>query len=105
MAKRKVMFDKTEVVAANVAKDEMGKETPKIYHLTYDQFIKISFVPCEEKKLFKTVPSEKIVLQLKKYAYPLEYTLLKNKEYYQEYKEGFRTFAKENRIDLIDETN
>lgn len=105
MAKRKVMFDKTEVVAAAVMKDDMGKETPKILNLTYDQFLKISFVPCEEKKLFKTVPSEKIVLQLKKYAQPVEYPMLKNKEFYQEYKEGFRIFAKENRIDLIDETN
>ena len=104
MAKRKVMFDTTEVVAATVFKDEMGKETPKILNLTYDQFLKISFVPCEERKLFKTVPSEKIVLQLKKYGQPVEYTMMKNKEFYQEYKEGFRKFAQDNRIDLIDET-
>ncbi len=105
MAKRKIMFDKTEIVAASVIRDDMGKETPKIFHLTYDQFLKISFIPCEEKKLFKTVPSEKIVLQLKQFSQPLEYTMLKNKDFFQEYKDGFRSFAKENRIDFIDETN
>ena len=105
MAKRKIEFDTTEVVLATVFKDELGKETPKILNLPYDQFLKISFVPCEETKMFfKTVPSEKIVLQLKKYAQPIEYTKMKNKEFYDSYKEGFRKFATDNRIDLIDET-
>ena len=104
MAKRKIMFDKTEVVLATVFKDDLGKEVPKILNLSYDQFSKISFLPCEERKLFKTVPSEKIVLKLKKYADPIEYTMMKNKEFYQEYKDGFRRFAADNRIDLVDET-
>ncbi len=105
MAKRKIEFDTTEVVLATVFKNETGKETPKILNLSYDQFMKISFVPCEERKLFKSVPSEKIVLKVKKYAQPIEYSMMKNKEFYQSYKEGFRKFAQDNRIDLIDETN
>ncbi|MBE7041994.1 MAG: hypothetical protein E7399_00665 [Ruminococcaceae bacterium] len=104
MAKKKIEFDSTEVVLATVFKNDLGKETPKILNLPYDQFLKISFEPCEERKLFKNIPSEKIVLKLKKYAQPVEYTMMKNKEFYQEYKEGFRKFAQDNRIDLIDET-
>ncbi len=104
MAKRKIEFDTTEVVLATVFKNDMGKEIPKILNLPYDQFLKIFFVPCEERKLFKAVPSEKIVLQIKKYAQPIEFTMMKNKEFYQDYKEGFRKFAEYNRIDLIDET-
>lgn len=37
MAKRKIEFDTTEVVLATVFKDELGKETPKILNLPYDQ--------------------------------------------------------------------
>lgn len=105
MAKRKIEFDTTEVVLATIFKNETGKKIPKILNLPYDQFMKISFVPCEERKLFKAVPSEKIVLKLKKYAQPVEFSMMQNKEFYHDYKEGFRKFAKDNRIDLVDETN
>lgn len=104
MAKRKIEFDTTEVVLATVFQDEFGKKTPKILNLPYDQFQKISFVPCEERKLFRLVASEKIVLKLKKYAQPIEYSFKENKEFYEDYKRGFRQFAMENRIELIDDT-
>ena len=105
MAKRKIAFDETEVILSVVFKNELGKEKAKIIHATYDQFLKISFEKIEERKLFKAVPSEKIVIKLKKYKDALEFTKMKNKEFYDEYKSNFRTFAKNNRIELIDETN
>lgn len=106
MAKRMITFDTTEVVAmVEIPGDgEFKKAQTRIMSMTYDKFTKISFVPCKERKLFKLVPSEKIVIKLKAMRQPIEFTKMKNKEFYEEYKEGFRIFAKQNRIDLIDET-
>lgn len=104
MAKRKIAFDETEVVMAVVLKQEFGKEKAKIINATYDQFLKISIVPIEERKFIKLIPSEKIVIKLKKFGQDFEFSKLQNKEFYEEYKEGFRNFAKRNRVDFIDET-
>ena len=76
MAKRKIAFDETEVVMAVVLKQEFGKEKAKIINATYDQFMKISIVPIEERKFIKLVPSEKIVIKLKKYGQDFEFTKL-----------------------------
>jgi len=106
MAKRMITFDTTEIVAmVEIPGDgEFKKAQTRIMSMTYDKFSKISFVPCTERKLFKAVPSEKIVIKLKAMRQPIEFTKLKNKEFYEEYKEGFREFARKNRIDLVDET-
>ena len=104
MAKREIVFDTTEIVAVVPVKGEFMKAAPQIMHITYDQFTKITFEPCTEKKLFKSVPSEQIVLRIKKRMDPIVYTKMKHKEYFEEYKESFRTFAQKNRIDLVDET-
>ena len=85
MTKRKIAFDETEVIMATVLKLEFGKEKAKIINATYDQFSKISIVPIEERKLFKMVPSEKIVIKLKKFGQDFEYTKMQNKEFYDEY--------------------
>jgi len=108
MKKRLIVFDTTEIVAVVNVKNEddpmKKKGNPVIMNLTYDQISKISFEPCIEKKMFKSIPSEKIVLKLKKMVQPVEYPKMENKEFYEEYKEGFREFAKQNRIELLDET-
>ena len=103
MSKRKIAFDETEVVMAVMLKQEFGKEKAKILNVTYDQFLKISIIPIEERKFFRIVPSEKIVIKLKKYAQEFEFTKMQNKEFYEEYKISFIDFAKKNRIDLIEE--
>ncbi len=105
MAKRKIAFDQTEVIMAVIMKLEFGKEKPKIIHATYDEFLKISILPCEERKLFKAVPSEKISVKLKKYKDSFEFTKMTNKDFYEEYKQGFIKFAKDNRIELINEVD
>ena len=104
MAKRKLAFDETEVVMAVVIKLDFGKEKAKIINATYDQFSRISILKTEERKLFKLVPSEKIVIKLKSYGQEFEYSKMKNKEFYEEYKTNFIKFAERNRIDLVDET-
>lgn len=106
MAKRMISFDTTEIVAMVEIKGdgESKKAQTRIMNMTYDMFSKISFVSCTERKLFRAVPSEKIVIKLKSLRQPIEFTKMKNKEFYQEYKDGFRTFALKNRIDLFDET-
>ena len=106
MGKRMITFDTTEVVAMVEIKGdgEFKKAQTRILSMTYDKFTKIIFEPCTEWKFFKKVPSEKIVIKLKAMRQPIEFTKMKNKEFYEEYKEGFRVFAAKNRIDLYDMT-
>ena len=104
MAKQKITFDTTEVVAVVEVKEEFKKKQVRVMSMTYDMFTTISFVKCTERKLFKEVPSEKIVIKLKTSLKPIEFTKMKHKQFYEEYKEGFRVFAQKNRITLVDET-
>ena len=48
--------------------------------------------------------SEKIVLTLRGYANPVEYTKKDHSHYYNDYKASFEKFAKDNGIVLLDET-
>ncbi len=104
MAKSKIMFDKTEIVANATVVGEMNKKSQKILRLSSDSFSKISFVPCKERKLFKAYDSEKIVLSLRGYARPVEYTKKANAAFYESYKESFIKFSRDNNITLEDLT-
>lgn len=104
MKKPLIMFDKTEVIAYATIVGEMNKKSQKLLNLTPDNFTKISFVPYKERKLFKSVDSEKIVLTLRGYAKPVEYTKKEHSHYYNDYKTSFEKFAKDNGIVLLDET-
>lgn len=104
MKKPRIMFDKTEIVASAIIVGEMNKKKQKLLNLTPDSFSKISIVPCKERKLFKMVDSEKIVLNLRSYANPVEYTKKDNAEYFESYKQNFEKFAKDNGVSFFDET-
>ena len=104
MAKPKIMFDKTEIVANATVVGEMNKKKQRLLRLSADSFSQISFVPCKERKLFKKVDSEKIVLHLRGYARPVEYTKNSNEAFFESYKQSFLKFAKDNGVMLVDET-
>jgi len=104
MARPKIMFDKTEIVANATVVGEMNKKSQKLLRLSAESFSQISFVPCKERKLFKLVDSEKIVLNLRGYARPVEYSKKDNAAFFESYKQSFVKFAKDNGIALIDGT-
>lgn len=104
MASPKIMFDKTEIVAKAIVVNETNKKKAKLLRLSADSFSKISFVPCKARKLFKKVDSEKIVLTLRGYARPVEYSKKTNAAFYDSYKDGFAKFAKDNNVMLDDQT-
>ena len=104
MKKPLIMFDKTEVIAYATIVGEMKKKSQKLLNITPDRITRISFVSCKERKLFKIVDSEKIVLTLRGYANPVEYTKKDHSHYYNDYKASFEKFAKDNGIVLLDET-
>ena len=104
MASPKIMFDKTEIVAKAIVVNETNKKKAKLLRLNADSFSKISFVPCKVRKLFKKVDSEKIVLNLRGYARPVEYSKKDNAAFYDSYKEGFAKFAKDNHVMFEDQT-
>ena len=104
MKKSKIMFDATEIIAKAVVIGEMNKKSMRLLRLSADNFSQISFVKCKERKLFRSVDSEKIVLSLRGYANPIEYTKKGNEAFFESYKENFVKFAKNNGVMLIDKT-
>lgn len=45
---KKIMFEKTEVIANVTVVREMNKKSQKVLRLLPDKFSQISFVPCKE---------------------------------------------------------
>jgi hypothetical protein len=92
-AKRRMTFDKTEIV--------LMTDKSQILNLTYDQIVRIQFDKCIEKKLFSKFDSEKIEIMTRKQSEPVIYYKSKEKEFFEEYKEELAKFAKANRITFI----
>ncbi len=90
----KLTCDKTEINA--VYSDKKGNFSR--ISLTYDKVVSISFDRCEERRLFKSVPSEKITLRVRGMLEPIEYYKLKEGANFESYKRDFERFAHDNRI-------
>jgi len=97
MAYEHIMFDKTEIVLI-----VMGKKKPQVLNVTYDKIMRIQFDRFMVRKLFKKVPSEKIIIMIRGRDSAVEFTKLKEKKFFGIYKEGLRKFAKDNRLTFID---
>lgn len=96
MAVRHVLFDKTEIVLMYPKKKKFVT-----VNLTYDQISRIQFDKFKEFKFFRKVPSEKITIVNSKVKPPIVYTKQKEKKFFEEYKEGFKKFVKDNNITFI----
>lgn len=97
MAKKHLFVDKTEIVAV-----VLGKKKAFTHNLRYDQISSIKFEKCKEFRLFRLVPSEKIVITSPKLPNPVEFMKYKEKQYFEEYKKELGKFAKDNRITFHD---
>ena len=76
----------------------------RVLNLTYEDVQRIQIDPCKERSLFKSVESEQITVVTGKNATPIVYKMLKNRQYWDEYKAGFAKFAKNNTITFVDNT-
>jgi len=98
MANKKHMyFDKTEIMLMYT-----DGNAYKSMNLTYDKIREIKIEKCYERKIFKKVPSERIQIITKVSNIPIQYTRLKEKDYFEEYAKELSKFAKNNKIILID---
>ena len=97
MAKPRMNIDKTEIVLGVTA----GKKF-QIFNLTYQDIQRIQFDATTERRLWKKVPSEKITIVTAKRAEPIVYTMLENKVYWTDYKNGLAKFAANNQITFVD---
>ena len=100
MEKRRILFDKAEVVLFVPTKNNV-----LTYNLVSSDFNRIQFDKCREFK-FGIIPveSEKITLSASKLPSMVVYTKGKNKKLFDEYKEQLAQYAKEYRITFADNT-
>lgn len=96
--KQKITFDKTEISVY----DDGGKQ-PVILNLTYERITSIQFDHGQMPFMgvFKK-PSDRIMLQVRGRETPVILYKLREGEKFDEYVEGLRKFAKDNRITLHD---
>ena len=99
MARRHILFDKTELVVIFPE----GKSY-KVLNLQYSDIQRIQIDPLEERKFLSKVPSEKISIVTGKRREPIVYTKLKEKQYWEEYKEKLAAFAQAHSITFRDNT-
>ena len=92
MANKRILCDKTELVLM-----VLGKKKASVVNLTYEQIINIRVEPVKEFKLFRYVPSERIVIARKK-GDPIIYRKSQEKKYFEEYKQELKRFAADHRI-------
>lgn len=104
MSKERLLFDKTEIVAMVMVENERAEKRAQMLNLKYNKIVSITIKPHEEKTLFGKKPSELIEIVVSGRNEPIVYTKLKEKKYWEGYKEGLRKFARENRLSFTDET-
>jgi hypothetical protein len=104
VAKEHLLFDKTEIVAMVMVKNERAQKRAQMVNLKYDKIVSISIKPHEEKTLFGKKPSELIEIVVSGRSEPIVYTKLKEIKFWEGYKQGLEIFARENRISFTDET-
>jgi non-homologous end joining protein Ku len=100
MAEKRILFDKTEIVVMFPTKKKFISLS-----LAYNDIVRIQFDSCEERKLFKKIPSEKITITTGKWGTPIVYTKAKEKKFFEEYKQGLEKFCKDNRVTFINNLN
>lgn len=98
----RMLFDKTEIICVFDYKEGLKKNIKKAA-LTYDNIQSVAIKPCRERKGFKVVDSERIMIRSNKLLRPIEYYKFKEKNFFEDYKAGLRKFCKDNRITLYDE--
>lgn len=98
--RRRVYFDKSEVVLI-----VPGKKGTSSFNVTSSTMNRIEFSKCKEFS-FGFIPkeSEQITIVASNLPGGVTYKKGENKAFFEEYKEGFRKFAKDNRIPLEDKT-
>ncbi len=96
MARKHMLFDKTEIVVMFMAGNKF-----QTANLQYSDIQRIQFDPLQERKLFSKVQSEKITLVTGKRPEPIVYTMLKEKAHWGEYKEKLQKFAERNTITFV----
>lgn len=101
MKRSKILFDRTEIIMVYDVTNNMKKKIVKT-SLIYNQIQSITLEKCKEKKLFKKFDSERILIRSNKVSEPIVYYKGAEPNYFDEYKAGFRKFAKANRITLYD---
>ncbi|MCG8502367.1 MAG: hypothetical protein MJB12_18445 [Firmicutes bacterium] len=100
MAVRRINCDKTEIIVM-----VEGRKRVRMLNLTYEQITRIQFDKFEERRfLFFKVPSEKITIVTGKRNEPIVYTKMKEKKYFDQYKEELRKFVKDNSVSFVDNT-
>lgn len=89
----KILYDKTEIVFVDLS----GKKA-KVHNLTYDKIVSIQFDNTTVRKLFKSVPSEKLSISIRTQEAPLVLYQVDEKPFWDEYKANLTKFAKDNRV-------
>ena len=95
--KANILFDKTEIIVQISAKQAMSM------NILAQDIMSISLHPFKEKKLFKTVESEILVIKPKKFPMPMTISKLmidsnKKATPWPTIKERMEKFAKDNKI-------
>lgn len=76
------------------------KRNTTVFHRDIDS---ITIEYCIEKSGFKDYESERIVIRTSKLINPIIYYGIKEYEWYDNYKNGLRKFANDNKVKLIDD--
>ena len=80
-----------------------GRTIKKNTTAFYKDIESITIEYCLEKAGFKDYESERIVIRTKKLISPIVYYGIKEFEWYDNYKNGLRKFATDNKIKLVDQ--
>ena len=92
-------IDKTELIVI----DRSGKKVG-VQNLTYEDIVRIQFIPFDARKLFKKEPSEKIEIYTKRRPEPFIIKRTKNESDFERWKEKMAEFAKKHFLTFRDDT-
>jgi hypothetical protein len=91
--KRRIFVDKSELVLTVI-----GKKKAQVLNVPYDSVKSIRFEPDKAFKLYKFVPSERIVIEVSSRLDPVIYRKANEKKFFDTYKKELEEFVKRHHI-------
>lgn len=98
-----IVVNKTEIICLYIDKDSKPKNKLRKAVLRYNNVQSVLIRYCRERKGFKVIGSERIIIRSPLLPHQIEYYMIREGHFFDDYKAGLRLFCKSHKVKIFDE--